>query len=112
MAGIGQLDPKIFPGHPAMLEVLGPEGLLSAAQMNVIEFHTWNGVKTAILKPDRMTFDIDPGEGVNWGQIQEAARLVVGLQASTPITTTHALVRWDMPRLLTTLLDSPEHLTR
>lgn len=76
MAGIGQLDPKFFPGHPAMLEVLSPEGLLSAAQMNVIEFHTWNGVKSAIDKPDRMTFDIDPGEGVTWPQIQEAARLV------------------------------------
>ncbi|RYF16068.1 MAG: DNA ligase D [Comamonadaceae bacterium] len=76
MAGVVQLDPSIFPGHPAMLEIASPEGLLSAAQMNVIEFHTWNGVKTAIDKPDRMTFDIDPGEGVTWPQIQEAAQLV------------------------------------
>jgi bifunctional non-homologous end joining protein LigD len=76
MPGIEQLDPAFFPGHPAMLEVAKPEGLLSAAQMNVIEFHTWNGVKTAIDKPDRMTFDLDPGEGVDWPQIQEAAQLV------------------------------------
>lgn len=76
MAGVAQLDPAIFPGHPAMLEIASPEGLLSAAQMNVIEFHTWNGVKGAIGKPDRMTFDIDPGEGVAWPQIQEAAQLV------------------------------------
>ncbi|MGV3569770.1 MAG: DNA ligase D [Ramlibacter sp.] len=76
MAGVAQLDPAIFPGHPAMLEIVSPEGLLSAAQMNVIEFHTWNGVKGAIDKPDRMTFDIDPGEGVGWPQIQEAAQLV------------------------------------
>ena len=76
MAGVAQLDPAIFPGHPSMLEIVSPEGLLSAAQMNVIEFHTWNGVKSAIDKPDRMTFDIDPGEGVNWPQIQEAAQLV------------------------------------
>ena len=76
MAGVAQLDPAIFPGHPAMLEIATPEGLLSAAQMNVIEFHTWNGVKSAIGKPDRMTFDIDPGEGVAWPQIQEAAQLV------------------------------------
>lgn len=76
MAGVAQLDPAIFPGHPAMLEIASPEGLLSAAQMNVIEFHTWNGVKTSIGKPDRMTFDIDPGEGVTWPQIQEAAQLV------------------------------------
>lgn len=76
MPGVVQLDPAIFPGHPAMLEIASPDGLLSAAQMNVIEFHTWNGVKTAIGKPDRMTFDIDPGEGVAWPQIQEAAQLV------------------------------------
>jgi len=76
MTGIEQLDPAFFPGHPPMLEVVRPEGLLSAAQMNVIEFHTWNGVKTAIAKPDRMTFDLDPGEGVEWPQVREAAKLV------------------------------------
>jgi bifunctional non-homologous end joining protein LigD len=76
MEGVSQLDPAIFPGHPAMLEIANERGLLSAAQMNVVEFHTWNGVKSAIDKPDRMTFDIDPGEGVTWPQIQEAATLV------------------------------------
>jgi bifunctional non-homologous end joining protein LigD len=78
MPGIEQLDPAFFPGHPPMLEVATAEGLLSAAQMNVVEFHTWNGVKTAIGKPDRMTFDLDPGEGVQWRQMQEAAQLVRG----------------------------------
>jgi bifunctional non-homologous end joining protein LigD len=76
MPGIEQLDPAAYPGHQAMLVVAKPEGLLSAAQMNVIEFHTWNGVKTAIDKPDRMTFDLDPGEGVGWTEVREAARLV------------------------------------
>jgi bifunctional non-homologous end joining protein LigD len=76
MAGIEQLDPSFFPGHPSMLEVAKPDGLLSAAQMNVVEFHTWNGVKSAIDKPDRMTFDLDPGEGVGWPEVQEAAQLV------------------------------------
>jgi bifunctional non-homologous end joining protein LigD len=78
MAGIEPLDPAIFPGHPPMVYVAKPEGLLSAAQMNVVEFHTWNGVRTAIDKPDRVTFDLDPGEGVTWPQIQEAAQLVHG----------------------------------
>jgi bifunctional non-homologous end joining protein LigD len=44
--------------------------------MNVIEVHTWNGVRTAIDKPDRVTFDLDPGEGVTWPRVQEAAQLV------------------------------------
>ncbi|SFN74103.1 bifunctional non-homologous end joining protein LigD [Nitrosospira briensis] len=44
--------------------------------MNVIEFHTWNATKNAIGKPDRMTFDLDPGEGLHWEHMQEAAQLV------------------------------------
>jgi bifunctional non-homologous end joining protein LigD len=76
MAGVEQLDPKIFPGHPPMLEIATSEGLLSAAQMNVIEFHTWNAVANRADQPDRMTFDLDPGEGIGWPQVQEAALLV------------------------------------
>ncbi len=76
MSGIEQLPASFFPGHAQMLEVVSAEGLLSAAQMNVIEFHTWNGTKRAIDKPDRMTFDLDPGEGIGWPQVQEAAHLV------------------------------------
>jgi bifunctional non-homologous end joining protein LigD len=74
--GIALLDPALDPDHAPLMEVMKPLGLLSAAQMNVIEFHTWNGVKTAIDKPDRMTFDLDPGEGVKWDVIQESTLLM------------------------------------
>ena len=74
MAGFRELDPALFPGHPPMLEIAAPrEGLVAAAQMNVIEVHTWNGVVPTIDRPDRMTFDIDPGEGVQWHQVQQGA---------------------------------------
>lgn len=76
MEGIRQLDPALYPGHPPMIEVATAEGLLSAAQMNVIEFHTWNALKTLIGKPDRMTFDLDPGDGVEWPAMQQAAELM------------------------------------
>ena len=76
MPGVEQLDPALSPEQKPMLEIARPEGLLSAAQMNVVEFHTWNAVKSTIGKPDRMTFDLDPGEGVGWRQVQEAAQLV------------------------------------
>ncbi|PUA18849.1 DNA ligase D [Glaciimonas sp. PCH181] len=79
MAGVAQLSEKLDPDHPRLLEIVRPEGLLSAAQMNVIEFHTWNAIKTSINKPDRMTFDLDPGEGVEWAAVQEAALLVKAL---------------------------------
>jgi bifunctional non-homologous end joining protein LigD len=70
------LDPALDPGHEPLLAIESPEGLLSAAQMNVIEFHTWNSTTRSINKPDRMVFDLDPGEGVGWAQVQEAAQLV------------------------------------
>jgi bifunctional non-homologous end joining protein LigD len=76
MPGVIQLDPALDPEHPPFLEVSTPEGLLSAAQMNVIEFHTWNATSNAIGKPDRMVFDLDPGEGVKWSFMQEGAELV------------------------------------
>jgi bifunctional non-homologous end joining protein LigD len=76
MEGIRKLDPRLDRDHVPLLEVASPLGLLSAAQMNVIEFHTWNAVKTAIGTPDRITFDLDPGEGIQWPQVQDAARLV------------------------------------
>ncbi|SCK20308.1 DNA ligase D [Variovorax sp. HW608] len=49
--GVRQLDPALSPGHGQLLEVATAQGLLSAAQLNVVEFHTWNAVKTAIGKP-------------------------------------------------------------
>nr|MDP2190794.1 DNA ligase D [Rhodoferax sp.] len=74
--GIKQLDPKLDPGHGPLLAIMTPETLLAAAQLNVMELHTWNATTRAIGKPDRMTFDLDPGEGVSWAQVQESAQLV------------------------------------
>jgi len=74
--GIKLLDPALDPGHDPLLEVPTAAALLSATQLNVVEFHTWNATARSIHKPDRMTFDLDPGEGVAWPQMQEAAQLV------------------------------------
>jgi len=75
MQFLRELDPKLWPGHPALLEVPTADALVSAAQMNVIEFHTWNSMVKKIDYPDRVIFDIDPGEGVTWARVQEAALL-------------------------------------
>jgi DNA ligase D-like protein (predicted polymerase)/DNA ligase D-like protein (predicted 3'-phosphoesterase) len=77
--GIKRLDPKLDPGHPALLEIANTEALLGAIQMNVLEFHTWNACARGIEKPDRLVFDIDPGEGVAWRSVQEAVETVRGL---------------------------------
>jgi bifunctional non-homologous end joining protein LigD len=76
IAGIKLLDPALDPGHDPLLQIDTARALIGAAQYNTIELHTWNATSRAIAKPDRMTFDLDPGEGVDWQQIQEAALLV------------------------------------
>jgi bifunctional non-homologous end joining protein LigD len=73
--GIRQLDRRFWPGHPEMLEVASPEALVGAAQMNVIEFHTWNSTTADIAHPDRVIFDLDPGEGISWETLKEATAL-------------------------------------
>lgn len=73
--GVNELDPAFLPGHPPMLEVATAQALVQAAQLNVIEFHTWNATVKSIENPDRMLFDLDPGEGVQWQQVIEATML-------------------------------------
>jgi bifunctional non-homologous end joining protein LigD len=77
--GLKQLDPKISPDHKPMVEVDSFTALIGAAQANVIEFHTWNATTRDATKPDRMVFDLDPGEGVTWKQIQEGTELTRAL---------------------------------
>jgi bifunctional non-homologous end joining protein LigD len=81
MKGVATLDRKLDPGHAPLLEIASPLGLLSAAQMNVVEFHTWNALRTDILHPDRITFDLDPGECVGWPDIRKAAEVLHGFLA-------------------------------
>ena len=76
ISGIRLLDPSLDPGHAALLVIESADALLAAAQLNVIELHTWNATDAAIRQPDRMTFDLDPGDGVPWAQVQQGARLV------------------------------------
>ncbi|MFT3856492.1 MAG: DNA ligase D [Aquabacterium sp.] len=74
-----QLDPALWPGHDALAEIASVQALIEAAQMNVIEFHTWNASTRHMDKPDRLIFDLDPGEGVGWPEVQEAALLTRAL---------------------------------
>lgn len=76
MAGVRALPRDLDPGHAPLIEIATWQGLPSAAQMNVLEFHTWNARHTLIGKPDRITFDLDPGKGASWRAMQEAALLL------------------------------------
>lgn len=79
LAGVHQLDRALDPGHPPMLTIAGADGLLSVAQWNVVEIHTQNALAGSYERPNRLVFDLDPGEGVAWPQVREAAVLMRGL---------------------------------
>lgn len=51
-------------------------GLVSLAQMRVLEVHTWAARCDALETPDRIIFDLDPGPGVGWPTICAAAQLL------------------------------------
>ena len=48
-------------------------GLLSLAQMSVLEIHPWGSRDDHLEQPDRITFDLDPAEDVPWPKVIEAA---------------------------------------
>ncbi len=49
------------------------DGLTACAQMSAIELHGWGSRLPDAGKPERLIFDLDPGEGVGWDAIILAA---------------------------------------
>ncbi len=49
-------------------------GLVGAAQMGTIEFHVWGARRDRLDRPDRMVFDLDPDEAVDFADVAAAAR--------------------------------------
>ncbi|MBH1555258.1 DNA ligase D [Stenotrophomonas maltophilia] len=62
-------------------------GLLQLVQMNTLELHPWGATVDDPEHPDRLVFDLDPGDGVSWAQVKAGARdvrdrlLQIGLQS-------------------------------
>jgi bifunctional non-homologous end joining protein LigD len=51
-------------------------GLITLVQANVLEIHPWGARIEDVDRPDRLIFDLDPGDGVEWGAVIDAAREV------------------------------------
>jgi len=56
-----------------MMAVPGLDGILALVQANVLEIHVWGSLSEDLERPDRLIFDLDPGEGVSWEDIKAAA---------------------------------------
>jgi bifunctional non-homologous end joining protein LigD len=61
-------------GADDYLYIRNRRGLVAAAQMGVVELHIWGCHVDDIEKPDRMVFDFDPAEGLDFAKVRDAAR--------------------------------------
>ena len=48
-------------------------GLISLAQIGVVEIHHWGSTVRHLEQPDRIIFDLDPDEGLPWSRVCDAA---------------------------------------
>ncbi len=67
-------------------------GLIALVQLGALEIHPWGCKVDRVERPDLMTFDLDPGPGVEWKSVVETAHLLrerldgLGLQSFVKTT--------------------------
>ena len=59
--------------HEDYLYVESADGLLACVQMGTIEFHGWGSHVETLEQPDRMIFDLDPDEELDFAHVKKAA---------------------------------------
>jgi bifunctional non-homologous end joining protein LigD len=64
------------------------EGLLHLAQVGAVELHSWGARMPKPTLADRLTFDLDPGEGLPYAPLREAALAIRKLLSE------HGLESW------------------
>ena len=51
-----------------------PDGLVGLAQMGVLEIHPWGSKNDSLEEPDRIIFDLDPDESIDWKTLAATAK--------------------------------------
>jgi bifunctional non-homologous end joining protein LigD len=59
-----------------MIAIDDLDGLLNLVQASVVEIHPWGSRADRLDEPDRLIFDLDPGEDVPWSAVIAAAHEV------------------------------------
>jgi bifunctional non-homologous end joining protein LigD len=59
-------------GDDHVLAIHDLKGLLQLVQASVLEIHPWGSTLKDVEKPDRITFDLDPDEGLDWNAVVAA----------------------------------------
>ena len=74
-------------GTQDYLRVDDVRGILSCVQMGTIEFHGWGSRADKVEFPDRLVFDLDPDEGLDFAAVRDAARRIRELLADIGLKT-------------------------
>ena len=71
---IGETEIKEKDGETSSYLLLNSaEALVSAAQIGALELHIWGSRTDKLEKPDRLVLDLDPDEGLDFGDVKTAA---------------------------------------
>lgn len=62
-------------GEP-MVAIKDLKGLLALVQASVLEIHPWGSTVKDLERPDRLIFDLDPGDDIYWDSVVAAAEEV------------------------------------
>ncbi|WP_315763700.1 DNA ligase D [Sphingomonas sp. Y38-1Y] len=61
-------------------------GMLACVQMGTIEFHGWGARSDDVERPDRLVFDLDPDEGLDFDDVKKAAEHIKTVLADMGLT--------------------------
>ena len=78
-SGHGYMPSQIREGHAdgqPYLAIDDQNGLFALTQISAIELHPWGSTEADPRRPDRVVFDLDPGEGVAFAEVVAAAQQV------------------------------------
>jgi DNA ligase D len=75
-AELGEVDIPGFEESGAYLFIKDAPGLVALVQMGVLEVHPWGARVDKPDRPDRVIFDLDPGEGLGFADVAEAGHEV------------------------------------
>ncbi len=73
-------------GTEPYLYVEDAHGMLACVQMGTIEFHGWGARVEDVEKPDRLVFDLDPDEGLDFDDVKRAAEHIKSVLADMGLT--------------------------
>jgi bifunctional non-homologous end joining protein LigD len=76
LVGLEGIDVEESTGVGRYAIAVGVAGLVQLVQLGALEIHSWLARADRLDCPDQMILDLDPGIGVSWPRLRDAAREV------------------------------------